>query len=118
MNEYASSALLIRLAPDSGLNFIGVKDICSPLRYRFERSPIILLQFGTFETCRRSLRMSAYRRRAELLIGATGMLLDVTRAGFIGDGSVFPRVPTGNTMAPCVVVGERAARFIKGRHAI
>ncbi|SIO49088.1 hypothetical protein SAMN05443247_06357 [Bradyrhizobium erythrophlei] len=28
MNEYASSALLIRLAPDSGFNFIGVKDIC------------------------------------------------------------------------------------------
>jgi hypothetical protein len=30
MNEYASSALLIRLAPDSGFNFIGAKDICGP----------------------------------------------------------------------------------------
>jgi hypothetical protein len=27
MNEYASSAVLIRLAPDSGFNFIRVKDI-------------------------------------------------------------------------------------------
>ncbi|WP_411907092.1 GMC family oxidoreductase [Rhizobium mayense] len=30
----------------------------------------------------------------------------------IADGSVFPRIPTGNTMAPCVVVGERAARIL------
>jgi hypothetical protein len=42
MNEYASSALLIRLAPDSGFNFIGVKDICGPVRYPIERLPIIL----------------------------------------------------------------------------
>jgi hypothetical protein len=42
MNEYASSALLIRLAPDSGFNFIGVKDICGPVSYPIERLPIIL----------------------------------------------------------------------------
>jgi hypothetical protein len=43
MNEYASSALLIRLAPDSGFNFIGVKDICGPVRFtQFEQLPIIL----------------------------------------------------------------------------
>jgi hypothetical protein len=40
MNEYASSALLIRLAPDSGFNFIGVKDICGLTQ--IERLPIIL----------------------------------------------------------------------------
>jgi hypothetical protein len=33
MNEYASSALLIRLAPDSGFNFIGVKGICCVCSY-------------------------------------------------------------------------------------
>jgi choline dehydrogenase len=27
----------------------------------------------------------------------------------IADGSIMPRVTTGNTMAPCVVIGERAA---------
>jgi choline dehydrogenase len=27
----------------------------------------------------------------------------------IGDGSIIPRVTTGNTMAPCVIIGERAA---------
>jgi choline dehydrogenase len=32
----------------------------------------------------------------------------------IADGSVLPRVTTGNTMAPCVIVGEKAAAFIKG----
>jgi choline dehydrogenase len=31
----------------------------------------------------------------------------------IADGSVLPRVTTGNTMAPCVVVGEKAAAFIR-----
>src|SRR5258707_12361313 len=26
----------------------------------------------------------------------------------IADGSIMPRVTTGNTMAPCVIIGERA----------
>jgi choline dehydrogenase len=30
----------------------------------------------------------------------------------IADGSILPHVTTGNTMAPCVVIGEQAARFI------
>jgi choline dehydrogenase len=30
----------------------------------------------------------------------------------IADASVIPRVTSGNTMAPCVVVGELAAKFI------
>jgi hypothetical protein len=29
----------------------------------------------------------------------------------VADASVLPRVTTGNTMAPCVVVGEQAAAF-------
>jgi choline dehydrogenase-like flavoprotein len=36
----------------------------------------------------------------------------------VTDGSVMPRVATGNTMAPCVVIGERAAEFIKETHAL
>jgi choline dehydrogenase len=31
----------------------------------------------------------------------------------IADGSIVPRVTTGNTMAPCVIIGERAAEIIK-----
>jgi choline dehydrogenase len=31
----------------------------------------------------------------------------------IADGSILPRVTTGNTMAPCVIVGERAAEIIR-----
>jgi choline dehydrogenase len=34
----------------------------------------------------------------------------------IADGSIMPRVTTGNTMAPCVVIGERAAESLKARH--
>jgi choline dehydrogenase len=31
----------------------------------------------------------------------------------VADGSIMPEVTTGNTMAPCVVIGERAAEIIK-----
>lgn len=31
----------------------------------------------------------------------------------IADGSIMPRITTGNTMAPCVVIGERAAEMLK-----
>src|SRR5262249_44658297 len=34
----------------------------------------------------------------------------------IADGSILPRVTTGNTMAPCVIVGERAAEIIRNEH--
>jgi len=30
----------------------------------------------------------------------------------IADASILPRVTTGNTTAPCVVIGERAAAMI------
>ena len=36
----------------------------------------------------------------------------------IADGSVMPRVTTGNTMAPCVVIGERAAKMIRESHGL
>jgi len=32
----------------------------------------------------------------------------------IADGSIMPRVTTGNTMAPCVIIGERAAEILRG----
>ena len=31
----------------------------------------------------------------------------------IADGSIMPRVTTGNTMAPCVIIGERAAEILQ-----
>jgi len=34
----------------------------------------------------------------------------------IADSSVMPRITTGNTMAPCVVIGERAAECLKREH--
>lgn len=36
----------------------------------------------------------------------------------IADGSIMPRVTTGNTMAPCVVIGERAAEMLKRDHRL
>jgi choline dehydrogenase len=36
----------------------------------------------------------------------------------IADGSVLPRITTGNTMAPCVIVGEKAARALRQEHGI
>ena len=36
----------------------------------------------------------------------------------IADGSILPRVTTGNTMAPCVVIGERAAEILQTEHKL
>ena len=36
----------------------------------------------------------------------------------IADGSIMPRVTTGNTMAPCVVIGERAAEILTAQHTL
>ena len=36
----------------------------------------------------------------------------------IADASIMPDVPSGNTMAPCVVIGERAAEIIKQAHGV
>jgi choline dehydrogenase len=36
----------------------------------------------------------------------------------IADASIMPRVTTGNTMAPCVIIGERAAALIRHEHQI
>ena len=34
----------------------------------------------------------------------------------IADASIMPRITTGNTMAPCVVIGERAADLLETTH--
>lgn len=34
----------------------------------------------------------------------------------VADASIMPRVTTGNTMAPCVVIGERAAAILQEEH--
>jgi choline dehydrogenase len=34
----------------------------------------------------------------------------------IADGSIMPNVTTGNTMAPCVIIGERCAEILKADH--
>jgi choline dehydrogenase len=36
----------------------------------------------------------------------------------IADASIMPRITTGNTMAPCVVIGERAADLIAKSHGL
>jgi choline dehydrogenase len=34
----------------------------------------------------------------------------------VADASIMPRITTGNTMAPCVIIGERAADAITSEH--
>src|SRR5258708_4616726 len=36
----------------------------------------------------------------------------------IADGSIMPRVTTGNTMAACVIIGERAGEILKADHKL
>jgi len=34
----------------------------------------------------------------------------------VADASIMPRVTTGNTMAPCVIIGERAGEMLRSDH--
>jgi choline dehydrogenase len=36
----------------------------------------------------------------------------------IADASIMPEITSGNTMAPCVVIGERAADLIRAEHKL
>ena len=36
----------------------------------------------------------------------------------VADASIMPRITTGNTMAPCVVIGERVAEMLKSDHEL
>lgn len=36
----------------------------------------------------------------------------------IADASIMPHITSGNTMAPCVVIGERAAEIIRTKHGL
>ena len=36
----------------------------------------------------------------------------------VADGSILPRVTTGNTQAPCVIIGERAAEILQTEHGL
>jgi choline dehydrogenase len=36
----------------------------------------------------------------------------------VADGSIMPRVTTGNTMAPCVIIGERAGDMLQTEHKL
>jgi len=36
----------------------------------------------------------------------------------IADGSIMPRVAIGNTMTPCVIIGERAAEILRAEYKL
>lgn len=36
----------------------------------------------------------------------------------VADASILPRVTSGNTMAPCVIIGERAAEALRSEHQL
>ena len=63
-----------------------------------------------------------FRPRTKHLLEKYRMLIKYYAAGVVSlrsaDGSVMPRVTTGNTMAPCVIIGERAGEMLKADHKL
>jgi len=36
----------------------------------------------------------------------------------VADSSITPRVTTGNTMAPCFIIGERVGKVLRAEHTL
>jgi choline dehydrogenase len=58
------------------------------------------------------------RERRRLSVFRSGLQVYGIENLRIADGSIMPRVTTGNTMAPCVIIGEKAAEFLKKDHTL
>jgi choline dehydrogenase len=56
------------------------------------------------------MRFNVRRRRASQVYGVDNLR--------IADGSIMPRVTTGNTMAPCIIIGERAAELLRTQYEL
>jgi TPR repeat protein len=83
--------------------------LCGPELESFVRNAIMPQWHpcGTAKMGRDPLSVVDHRLRVYGIDGLT-----------IADASVLPRAPTGNTMAPCVVIGERASDILKIEHEI
>jgi choline dehydrogenase len=100
---------------------IGNSDFCAPYRKREvmpgplskgEMENFIRDAAGTYfhETC--TCKMG----RDEMSV-VDGKLKVYGIEGLrIADGSIMPEITTGNTMAPCAVIGERAAEILQREH--
>jgi hypothetical protein len=55
----------------------------------------------------------------QILIEVNMTNVDTTPvAQAFADGSIMPRVTTGNTMAPCVIIGERATDILAAQQTL
>jgi choline dehydrogenase-like flavoprotein len=55
---------------------------------------------------------------ATMVAAARAQPMADLRGCLVADCSIVPRITTGNTMAPCVVIGERAADAIRAEHRL
>lgn len=84
-------------------------NLCSSERERFVRNAVIPLWH---QTC--TAKMG---RDGMAVVDGQLRVRGVSRLR-VADGSVLPRLTTGNTMAPCVIIGERAAELIRRDHGL
>ncbi|WP_172329054.1 GMC family oxidoreductase [Mangrovicoccus sp. HB161399] len=102
---------------------IGNSEFCAPYRKReimpgplpkAEMADFLRNAAGTYfhETCTCKMgqdEMSVVDGRLKVY-GIEGLR--------IADGSIMPEITTGNTMAPCAVIGERASAFLREAHGL
>jgi choline dehydrogenase len=116
--------------PDDLKAAIGCVEICREVGNSAALRPFVKrevmpggLKGMDLETFIREAAVSYYHQAGTAKMGRDPMsVVDGNLAVYgvkglrIADGSIMSRVTTGNTMAPCVVIGERAAEIIKRQH--
>jgi choline dehydrogenase len=74
---------------------------------------------ASVELCREignSAPLSPFAKRDAMSVVDGNLKVYGTEHLRIADGSILPRITTGNTMAPCVIIGERAAQILLAQH--
>jgi choline dehydrogenase-like flavoprotein len=108
--------LVTRLAFE-GKQVAGVEFLREGKLHRIGATREVVVSLGAIHTPK-LLMQSSIGDEAELKRVGIPVIQHLPGVGRIADGSIMPRIVTGNTMAPCVVIGERVGEMLKADHNV